>query len=87
MFKRIVNIQSQMKTQSETENELRVLIDGLQVKQQRMENLIVSKEEEALMLRREVQMRELDVFPAVAEQVRQSHDVVVHTARASSNVL
>jgi phosphopantetheine adenylyltransferase len=73
MFKRIVNIQSQMKTQSETENELRVLIDGLQVKQQRMENLIVSKEEEALMLRREVQMRELDVknFSLVEASLKQ----------------
>jgi hypothetical protein len=38
-----------------------------------MENLIVSKEEEALMLRREVQMRELDVknFSLVEASLKQ----------------
>lgn len=47
--------------QSDTENELRVLTDNLQAKQRHLEHLIMVKEEEVLIHKREVQMRELDI--------------------------
>lgn len=54
LFQRIINIQNQLKLQTDTENELRTITDQVQAKLRHVEGLLAIKDEELMAARREI---------------------------------
>lgn len=67
--------------QSDSENELRVVTENLQAKQRHLEGLIAVKDDEVMTMRRELQMRELELknYALVESSLKQEIKGLVQT--------